>query len=284
MPTVKELRTILMARGHKGIWKLKKDELEKLYQDTSPSLKPQPSPDLGEEKKISTLQSLVKELSESSKAPLRGSQQIYESLLVDTYPTVDRYVKLKQLGKKGKEGTTFLVIDNETEKPYAMKCFRKAKSPNTLVREAYFQVRAYRAGVAPKVVACDRDKKCIVMEVLSQSLIDILNINDGHFPEEDQKMLIDLYKRLDQEGIVHNDANPLNIMKHEGRLYLIDYGFTKEASHSDFKAYRYPNIEIMPLGILLWMKKLNRSTKSWKIIRETVPDNSYKQMKIDEWP
>jgi tRNA A-37 threonylcarbamoyl transferase component Bud32 len=280
MPTVKELRTILMARGHKGLWKLKKDELEELYQKSSPTLKP----DLGEEKKVSTLQSLATELSHEQKARPRGVQYIYESLLADTYPTIDRYVKLKQLGKKGKEGTTFLVIDSETEKPYAMKCFRKAKSPNTLVREAYFQVRAHRAGVAPKVVACDRDKKCIVMDVLSQSLLDILKINDGHFPEEDQEMLINLYNRLDKEGIVHNDANPLNIMKHENKLYLIDYGFAKEANHSDFRAYRSPNVEIMPLGLLLWMKKLDRPTKSWKIIRQNIPENVYKHMKIDEWP
>lgn len=256
--TVDNLRKILAARGQKGLWKLKKDELLKLYHDT------QPKESL--EEKVPTYNVYINP---------------YEEILKGTHQTVDRYVKLKQLGKKGKEGTTFLVIDSQTEKPYAMKCFKKQKSSATLVKEAAYQMRAFKAGVAPEVFACDRDKKCIVMTLLDRSLMDIIKSNDGHIPDKYQYQLLSLYRLLDDEGIVHNDANPLNVMEKDDRLYLIDYGFTKESSHKDFKKYKRPNEEIMVIGLLLWMHKLKIPTKGWKILRDSIDPQVYKSMKLD---
>ena len=34
-----------------------------------------------------------------------------------------KYKKIRQLGEEGKEGTTYLVVDNSTNKRYAMKQF-----------------------------------------------------------------------------------------------------------------------------------------------------------------
>ena len=55
-----------------------------------------------------------------------------------------KYKKVRQLGEEGKEGTTYLVIDNSTNKRYAMKQFRPSKSIDRMTREAEFTTNCCR--------------------------------------------------------------------------------------------------------------------------------------------
>ena len=194
-----------------------------------------------------------------------------------------RFIKIKQLGKKGKEGTVFLVIDSKDGKKYAMKTFKTRKSSKTLTTEAEFQIEAYKAGVAPKVILYSPEGKFIVMDLMERTLMQIIEDQKGHLTENQQKQIIDLYRKLDKIGIVHNDANPLNIMEKKGRLYLIDYGFTKLSSHKNFKKYNEPNFQLMPLGLLLWLKG-KVSTSSWKYLRSQIDTKIYESLKVNEWP
>lgn len=191
------------------------------------------------------------------------------------------YIRLAQLGKPGKEGTVFLVSHPDTMKKYAMKTFRKKKSGKTLEKEAFFQYLASRKGISPKIIEYNPEEKYIVMETLNRTLMDIVK-TQGTLTDNQQKQILELYRKLDSIGVMLNDANPLNIMEKDGRLYTIDYGFSKFTDHKDFNNYSYPNSQLMPLGLLLWMKT-RYPTKTWTIIRNSISPEVRLKMKLDEW-
>jgi serine/threonine protein kinase len=86
---------------------------------------------------------------------------------------IDKYTRIRQLGNKGKEGTTYLVVDNKNHE-FAMKTFRKAKSSKTLKMEYTLQKNAASVGVSPRVVEYDSISKYIVMEKMDEHLIDVM--------------------------------------------------------------------------------------------------------------
>ena len=140
---------------------------------------------------------------------------------------IDKYVRIKQLGEKGKEGTTFLVkIKNGAE--YAMKTFRKNKSSSMLQKEAKLQKKASEFGISPNVIEVDTVSKYIVMERLDSHLFDNMKKQQKNLTKTQQKQIISLYKKLDKAGIFHGDANLLNYMYKDDKLYIIDFGMSKE--------------------------------------------------------
>lgn len=191
------------------------------------------------------------------------------------------YIRLSQLGKPGKEGTVYLVSHPTTMKSYAMKTFRKKKSGKTLEKEAYFQYLASMQGISPRIIEYNPVEKYIVMEALNRTLLDVIK-TQGTLTVDQQRQIIQLYRQLDSIGVMLNDANPLNIMEKDGKLYTIDYGFAKFTDHKDFKDYPYPNFQLMPLGLLLWMKK-RYPTKTWTVIRNAISPEVRMKMSVDEW-
>ena len=69
-----------------------------------------------------------------------------------------KYTKIKQLGVEGKEGKTFSVTNKKGGK-FALKEFRKNKSPNTMEKEAKFQIKASKSGISPIVKEYDKERK-----------------------------------------------------------------------------------------------------------------------------
>jgi predicted Ser/Thr protein kinase len=194
---------------------------------------------------------------------------------------VSDYIKLSQLGKPGKEGTVYLVSHPVTLKRYAMKTFRKKKSGRTLEKEAFYQYLASKQGISPKIIEYNPEEKYIVMEILNQTLLDVIK-SQGTLTSDQQHQIINVYKRLDSIGIMLNDANPLNLMEKDGKIFAIDYGFAKFTDHKDFKDYPYPNAQLMPLGLLLWLKD-RQSTRSWTVIRNAISPEVRNKMNVDEW-
>ncbi len=172
------------------------------------------------------------------------------------------------LGVKGKEGTVYEVSKGGTK--YAMKCFKSTKSENRLQREGDFLQRAAKIGVSPKVVEINPEEHYIVMDLLEENLFDVLKSTQGKLTEKIQKDMITIFKKLDKEGIMHGDPNPLNFMFKKGKLYIIDFGFASEIDEDlKKKVGKSPNVEMMSLGFILKVKDMC-PPKNFPILLESI--------------
>lgn len=194
---------------------------------------------------------------------------------------VDKYTRIRQLGNKGKEGTTYLVLDKDKE--FAMKTFRKTKSSNTLKNEYYFQKKASKAGVAPRVVEYDSVSKYIVMEKMDMHLFDLMKKQKGNLLRCQQNQIIDIFEKLDNIGIFHADSNILNYMLKDKKIYLIDYGFAKEITPKLCKKLgtNSPNLRMMTLGLILKLKELKCRPTAWKYLKRKISNEDIEKFQID---
>jgi predicted Ser/Thr protein kinase len=260
--TVVQLKKLASDRGLSGVSRFKKEQLIEILGET-------------EDMAVQKQKALVK-------SERKSFNDMDPSFLVKKVNGPSKFIQIAQLGRPGKEGTVFLVMDGDANR-YAMKTFRKTKSGKTLEKEAYFQYLASKKGVSPNIIEYNTEEKYIVMDVLEKTLLEVVHDQKGVLTESQQKQLVTLYKTLDEVGVMINDGNPLNIMTKGKRFYLIDYGFAKFTSHKDFKNYKNPNIELMPLGLLLWLKG-KIETKKWTYLRGQIKPDIYQKMSIDSWP
>ena len=183
---------------------------------------------------------------------------------------VDCYKRLKQLGEPGKEGTTYLVQGPEG-KTYAMKTFRKTKASSALKKEYELQKLAAAKKVAPKVYDLDTAGKWIVMEKMDKHLF------EGFFipSEEQQKEIIEMFRKLDKAGVYHGDANLANYMVKKGKIRLIDYGFSKPIDDKLKKSHgEFPNYRVMTIGLIMKLKEKNCPEKGYKyLLRHVTPED-----------
>lgn len=264
--TLVELKKLCSDQNLKGYSRMKKADLITLLQSScNPSI---------------TQRKTAEEKKEGVK-PTHGP--IEPAFLLKKKTGCSSFIKVAQLGVPGKEGTVFLVLDTNGNK-YAMKTFRKRKSGKTLEKEAYYQYLASKRGISPRIIEYNQEEKYIVMDVLDKTLTELLKEQKGELTRDQQEQIINLYIHLDDIGVMINDGNPLNIMEKKGRLYFIDYGFAKFTDHKDFAKYKHPNYQLMPLGLLMWMRDKKTPTKQWTYIREQIDPSVYQKMKIEEWP
>ena len=175
---------------------------------------------------------------------------------------LERYTRHEQLGKKGKEGITYLVSD-KNGKEYAMKTFRKGKSSKTLKKEFDLQKKAGKIGVAPKVYDYDIVGKWIVMEKMDRHLItDLTKIN---LTKADQLRILEIFRLLDEIKVLQGDVNVINLMVRKNQIYLIDYGFAKEITPELCRKMKtnHPNTELMTVGFVIKLKELGAPEKSY---------------------
>ena len=180
----------------------------------------------------------------------------------------NKYIKKEQLGDKGKEARTFLVID-KFDCEYAMKIFRKNKASNKIVEEVTLQRKCSDAGISPKVVDYDTEKKFIVMEKMDGHLIDHMKMTKGILSENLQNQLISIYKKLDKLKIFHGDANILNYMMKDGKIFIIDFGFSKEITPAFLKKLNTSaaNYDLMLLGFILKLKDMKTPKSSYAYLK-----------------
>jgi len=195
---------------------------------------------------------------------------------------VDKYTRIRQLGNKGKEGTTYLVRDNK-DREFAMKTFRKTKSSNTLKNEYYLQKQAAKAGIAPRVVEYDSVSKYIVMERMDMHLADVMKKQKGNLLRGQQYQIIEIYEKLDKVGVFHADSNILNYMIKGKNIYLIDYGFAKEITPRLCKKLGTdtPNMRMMLLGLVLKLKEMKCPSSAWKYLRKHISDEELERFEIE---
>lgn len=170
---------------------------------------------------------------------------------------IDKYKKIKQLGEKGKEGVTYLVKTSKG-KEYAMKTFKKNKSSSKLKKEAKLQEMASEQGISPKIIEIDTVSKYIVMERLDTHLLDVIKKQKRDITKSQQKQIISIFKGLDKAKVFHGDSNILNYMFKDKKLYIIDFGMSKEIDDKLIKKLGTdtPNLHLMNLGFILKLKEL----------------------------
>ena len=143
-----------------------------------------------------------------------------------------KWTKGKQLGKEGKEGTGYEVLDSKGNK-YAVKEFNNPKkSVSRFLKEVELQKKA--EGLAPKIHDYfDVKPFRIVMDKMSKTLPELVNEQNGNLTKEQLDDLIKLHIKMDKLKIHHNDANPLNIMVDtSGKFKFIDFGMAKMFTNS----------------------------------------------------
>ena len=164
-------------------------------------------------------------------------------------------------GKAGKEGTTFIAI-GPSGRQYAIKMFSATKSSDEISKEYALQEKAAEVGVAPAVYAVNSREKYIVMQKMKETIVAFAAENKDSWekgqyrgnacnvlPRGLQAQLYALCVRLDNAEVLQNDGNPLNLMLDDsGRLYIIDYGLSKEIKE-ETKKKRGPQPNI---NLTLW--------------------------------
>ena len=195
--------------------------------------------------------------------------------------TRNKYMKKGQLGSKGKEARTFLVQD-KFGCEYAMKVFRKNKSSEKLTEEVNLQRRCSDKGISPKIVDYDTEEKFIVMEKMDCHLLEVLRDNKGILSENFQNQIIRLFKVLDSLKVFHGDANPLNYMIKDGKIFIIDFGYSKYIDEKLCKKLnsKHPNSELMLLGFVLKLKDMNCPPISFNILKTHLSESTRKQYGI----
>ena len=120
-----------------------------------------------------------------------------------------------------------------------MKVFKKGKSNKTFLKEVDLHRAAAEIGVAPPIIdfyvgGTDSKKGAqsyIVMEQLDRTVLNIIKSQKA-LTDSQWKEIINLYRKLDTISILHNDANPNNLMYQfhpVPRFFLIDFGMSKRA-------------------------------------------------------
>jgi predicted Ser/Thr protein kinase len=190
---------------------------------------------------------------------------------------LDRYKRKEQLGAKGKEGTTYLVVSNNNE--YAMKTFRKQKSSTTLCKEAELQKMAADVGVSPNVIDIDTVSKYIVMERMDCHLVDVIKKQNGNLTKNQQKEILSIYKKLDKARVFHGDVNLMNYMYKNNKLFIIDFGMSKEITSALIKKLGTdkPNIHIMTLGLALKLRNMGFPLSSYDYIAKHLSEEQRSQ-------
>ena len=194
---------------------------------------------------------------------------------------IDKYKKIKQLGNKGKEGITYLVKDDK-DREFAMKTFRQSKSSNTLKTEYHFQKLSASVGISPRVVEYDSVSKYIVMEKMDEHLLDVIKKQKGILNKSQQLQIIDIFKKLDSVKVFHGDSNLLNYMLKDNKIYIIDFGFSKEINPKFIKKIgeENPNITLMLIGFILKLKEMGFDMLCWKYLKQYVSQENIDKFKI----
>jgi len=192
-------------------------------------------------------------------------------MMIDILEEKDkRYVRGKQLGEKGKDAITYEVKVNG--KKYALKQYKPRKSGSKIIQEAEMQKDLACEGICPKIIDVDTERKYIVMEKLDKHLVDITR--EKSISQKHQKQLMKIYKKMDEIGVFHGDANPLNYMTKGQKLYVIDFGMSKPITKSLCKKLgtEYPNSDIMTLGMILKFKSMNYPPDSYDVLIDSLSD------------
>jgi len=193
----------------------------------------------------------------------------------------NEYKKIKRIGNKGKEGITYLVSDKNNKK-YAMKTFKKNKSVKNIETEVNLQKLASKKGICPKIYDFDIINNNIVMDLMDEHLMDMMERQNGNLTENQQKEIINIFKKLDETNVFHGDSNILNYMLKDGKIYIIDFGMSKLIDDKLKKKLKEEkiNYNLMNLGFILKLKELKCPESSYSYLLKQVSNENKKKYNL----
>lgn len=142
----------------------------------------------------------------------------------------DKWIIKNIIGKPGKDGTAYIVLKNDNPyTEYVMKEFKPKKSFEKVRNEVKLQTIGSLYNISPKIYEYgSKPNPYIIMDKMNNgTIIDVIKKQNGELTLEQQQQLINIYNTLNDIGINHNDMNLRNLMFNDGKLYIIDYGFSK---------------------------------------------------------
>jgi tRNA A-37 threonylcarbamoyl transferase component Bud32 len=232
---------------------------------------------------MSTVQRKTKSSSKEVKKEQKSNRSKRQSKVLDCPAAVmntekneakvnsNKYQIISKLGQPGQQGRAF-IVKTKRGKEYAMKVFKKTKSSKNIKLEVTLQNKAAKAGVAPRIVDYDLEKKFIVMEKMDDHLYNHLLQNKKRLLKAQQDRIFHIFQTLDKVKVFHNDANLYNYMTKDGQIYLIDYGLSKRInSHLVEKVQtELPNSRLMLIGFILKLKEWQVPSSSYKYLLQHV--------------
>lgn len=206
---------------------------------------------------------------------------LIEKEIAQRKKNLDKYEIKQQLGLKGKDGKTFLVVDKFGYE-YAMKQFRKNKSTEGIIKEVQFQRRCSENHLSPKIIDVDIKNKFIVMEKMDYHLLEEINASGGLLSEKRQKELVTLLKEMDRICVFQGDANLLNYMIKNDRLFVIDFGLAKEidARLQKTTGTVTPNLKLMLLAFVIKLKESNAKQESFSFLKKFLSDEDKQKLGV----
>ena len=148
------------------------------------------------------------------------------------------YVPTQKLGKGGFGHVVEAHSVEDPTKIVVIKTFFKKNKPS---KESFDQEVAALKHFR-QWIASDRKKLMIVMEKVPGKSLD--KVIDGKMTESEIESLRGLYldtiRRFHSQGLIHGDIRPGNVMYHNGKMELIDFGNTIRNKGTDAeKAHKF---------------------------------------------
>jgi tRNA A-37 threonylcarbamoyl transferase component Bud32 len=109
---------------------------------------------------------------------------------------------------------------------------------------------------------------------MDDHLLDEMKKVGGIVTPGQQRQLIDIFKKLDKAKVFQGDANVLNYMVKNGKIYIIDFGFAQKIDEKVIKKVGTdkPNYELMLLSFILKLQEMNCPATSYSILKEHLSD------------
>lgn len=212
------------------------------------------------------LQDILRTINEKTKRNIeipRGKKELI-SIIIEIFHEYskrqekkeERFHRVKQLGEKGRECKAFLVADSKKGE-YAMKTYRKNKPINLIRQEYEFQQLAEKEGISPKLIDVDFVNKTMTMEKMDRDILDVIHSQKGVLKRAQQLRIIEIFKILDKIGVFHMDANPPNFMEKNGKIFIIDYGFSKAINSRLINKFstNTPNLDYMTISFIIQLRE-----------------------------
>jgi len=120
------------------------------------------------------------------------------------------------------------------------KQFPPKQNPKTIQKEIEFGRIASEHGFGPRIHYVNLQRRMFIMDAMEETLCDLWIRQGRKLTKSQLDDLYDLIDRSRRAGIAHNDPKCLNIMMKKGKMYFIDYGFTKYMKDVKFFAKLSP--------------------------------------------